>query len=475
MEFAGALQRTYMRLGKSLARESEDGEELCLELNTPTYGEEPSGDEWGDTFHNDIDNTGWRTAEAVPALYYFSIPGDAGDAYMIRVVDDVLITFPPDSRYVADNTIACFKKYYHGDVSVDWDPTSFVGYALIDDPETGALTLNMASHVEHAVRQYLPELLEVPPVRPSAKLPKGQSFQNLADSLLHTPATRPLDERQTRVQRMVGAMRYPEKVLPVLTLGLHRLSCIAQNPPPAASIVADLLLEVAYDHRFEGLTFGGSADNAAAGLQFASAFGVDESDRPPEQLVAYGDATWTAGLQGAIAPSAQLATLDSAGREVVSRDLYSVILTFRGAAILHQTKKLALLVDCSMAAEEVATSKAAEYVEYAAQIMRALGEANDAPVTIGTDNVANRQVAMRQGAASRSKHLLRRYHVLIQRVRAGEVRVVHVRDEANPADFLTKWVSAKKLRASVAYVSGQAARRQGSVKQAIMKQRMSGM
>ncbi|KAL1496336.1 hypothetical protein AB1Y20_016292 [Prymnesium parvum] len=160
--------------------------------------------------------------------------------------------------------------------------------------------------------------------------------------------------------------------------------------------------------------------------------------------------------------------------QVASRDLYSVVLTFRGAAVLHQTKKLALLVDCSMAAEEVATSKAAEYVEYAAQIARALGVADEEPVTIGTDNVANRQVAMRQGAASRSKHLLRRYWVLMQRVQAGEVRVVHVRDEANPADFLTKWVSAKKLRASVAYVSGQSARRQGFVKGEIMKRRQSG-
>ncbi|KAL1503154.1 hypothetical protein AB1Y20_011214 [Prymnesium parvum] len=57
------------------------------------------------------------------------------------------------------------------------------------------------------------------------------------------------------------------------------------------------------------------------------------------------------------------------------------------------------------------------------------------PVPIGTDNASIRQVAMRQGASARSKHLLRRYYVLMQRVKAGEVgtqvRVVHVKDEAN--------------------------------------------
>ncbi|KAL1520790.1 hypothetical protein AB1Y20_022354 [Prymnesium parvum] len=130
-----------------------------------------------------------------------------------------------------------------------------------------------------------------------------------------------------------------------------------------------------------------------------------------------------------------------------------------------------------MAAEEVATSKAAEHVEYASQIMRALGVASDVPVNIGTDNASNRQVAMRQGS-SRSKHLLRRYFVLMQRIQAGEIKVVHVKDVANPADFLTKWVPAKKLRASVAYVrphvSGQAARRRGFVQNEILKRRAAG-
>ncbi|KAL1519994.1 hypothetical protein AB1Y20_023476 [Prymnesium parvum] len=163
--------------------------------------------------------------------------------------------------------------------------------------------------------------------------------------------------------------------------------------------------------------------------------------------------------------------MSSSPPSVASRDLYSVVLTFRGAAVLHQTKKLALLVDCSMAAEEVATSRAAEHVEYASQIARALGVAAAEPVPIGTDNASNRQIAMRQAASNRSKHLLRRYWVLLQRVRAGEVRVVHVRDDANPADFLTKWVPAKKLRTSVAYVTGQTARRAGLVKQVVIARR----
>lgn len=91
-------------------------------------------------------------------------------------------------------------------------------------------------------------------------------------------------------------------MLPILTLGLYRLSCVAQNPPPNALLVAHLLLELAYDNRFEGLTYGGVEQ---AELECTTAFGIDEAIRPPQELEAYGDATCTAGLQAPATPSAQ--------------------------------------------------------------------------------------------------------------------------------------------------------------------------
>ena len=35
----------------------------------------------------------------------------------------------------------------------------------------------------------------------------------------------------------------------------------------------------------------------------------------------------------------------------------------------------------------------------------------------------------------------------------GLVSLEHVKDENNPADFLTKWMSAKKFKLSLAYAS----------------------
>ena len=88
-----------------------------------------------------------------------------------------------------------------------------------------------------------------------------------------------------------------------------------------------------------------------------------------------------------------------------------------------------------------------------AEVARALGDAQG-KVRIASDNKAHMQVSMRRGGSNRSRHLLRRYIVLQQRIREGECYVVHVPDPENPSDFLTKWVSAEKLRRSLAYVTG---------------------
>ena len=66
-------------------------------------------------------------------------------------------------------------------------------------------------------------------------------------------------------------------------------------------------------------------------------------------------------------------------------------------------------------------------------------------------------------AAVRLKHALRRYATLQGHVAAGEVKVVHVPDKFNAADFLTKWVSAKKVKESVAYTSNEVAKPKGPI------------
>ena len=128
-------------------------------------------------------------------------------------------------------------------------------------------------------------------------------------------------------------------------------------------------------------------------------------------------------------------------------------LSFGGGAILHQTKKLALVVDSSMEAEAIASCKAAECISYAREILRALDVPLDGPTLVGTDNLANMRVGSLRSAPTRARRFMRRYHSLLQRVAAGEVALRHVTSEHMAADFLTKWLSKRKADACVRYAT----------------------
>ena len=106
--------------------------------------------------------------------------------------------------------------------------------------------------------------------------------------------------------------------------------------------------------------------------------------------------------------------------------------------------------------EGYASHKASELIEEGIEVARAMGVYDSSePVVLGSDSVSNLQVARRQGAATRLKHALRRWELLTARVNRGMIKLVHVGDAEMPADFLTKWVSAKKLDRSLAYITNK--------------------
>ena len=110
-------------------------------------------------------------------------------------------------------------------------------------------------------------------------------------------------------------------------------------------------------------------------------------------------------------------------------------------------------LDSSMETEAIGSSKAAEAVTHAREILRALGIAAEGPTLISTDNLANQRVGSGVGCPSRSRHFLRRYFALKQRIADGECTLRYVPDEHMPADFLTKWISKAKLEESLLYAT----------------------
>ena len=62
-------------------------------------------------------------------------------------------------------------------------------------------------------------------------------------------------------------------------------------------------------------------------------------------------------------------------------------------------------------------------------------------------------MATNSASAQRSRHFLRRYYALRQRMARGECRLVKVDDANMPADFMTKWLGGPKFRTSLAYAT----------------------
>jgi hypothetical protein len=134
-------------------------------------------------------------------------------------------------------------------------------------------------------------------------------------------------------------------------------------------------------------------------------------------------------------------------------DVYGLMVTKAGAAVVSKSKTNNIATSCSTDGERVATVKVTEIVSYFRQAAVFMGCGIWAPTLVSTDNSANGRICSGEGSASRLRHMLRRYILVQQAVKAAEVYVRHVTDEENPADFLTKWLAAKKFEMSIEYAT----------------------
>ena len=191
--------------------------------------------------------------------------------------------------------------------------------------------------------------------------------------------------------------------------------------------MARVALAIAYKHRHEGVTY--SARAASGELSFRMGF-----EMPSEEVLSgEADASWS------------------------DRSLIGMVIMFWGGAVLLETKKAAL-ADSSTEVEGIASSKCAEHLTVAIEMARGMGYKVDQPTLLRTDNMSSLRISNCIKSTARAKHALRRYYVLQERVRRGEIRIEHVPTAQNKADYLTKWLSAAKLNESVAAASGRAHR-----------------
>jgi hypothetical protein len=112
-----------------------------------------------------------------------------------------------------------------------------------------------------------------------------------------------------------------------------------------------------------------------------------------------------------------------------------------------------MVCDASYDSESVASTKCAHRVIYAQEIERAMGGGGERPTVIGTDSSSNLAVARNQGAATLSRHSLRRWAALRQRMEDNQIFLAKVGTADMPCDFLTKFVSKEKLKRSLIFAT----------------------
>ena len=236
---------------------------------------------------------------------------------------------------------------------------------------------------------------------------------------------------QKFVQQVAGALKFPERLKPRLAWPLWKLFRVMSYPYPVeeAYMAARLLLELAYSHRQEGITFGGDIDTNPRLLAFMHAE-VDVNGSPPIELEGHSDATWN-----------------------TDADSYAAVITRYGGAVHHGVWAMKLICDSAALAEGVASGRVAEKLMLVQEIERGVGLARATPPVLTTDSSSSWQIATRHTSANRARHALRRWRVLMERIRERELIFMTVPGLQQPADFMTKLTSGNTINVWVNYIT----------------------
>ena len=480
-----ARTKRAMRAPLHLREYDANGDELVVEFDGYAFwGEKVAGNEWDVEFDKARLKIGWRRCEGAPGLWTF------GNCMMIGEVDDFAIGEPEEDTYaVSARTIHLLDLHFRraGEtcaLTYEACPQQYAGLELAIADGFKRITIRMRQKVLDACRAHIPLVVDGGAIAAREMgLLTGKKLRDALDALaLAPPPPLPasidsltsklkkpkLNVEQQSFQSATGAITYFTEVMPRFEKSRNHLSTVSSRPAKGSYLVAQSVLSESLAKIDDGITYGSELDEdepwrpsmpAAAGELRRIGDGVDEGHGgasgvilaagAPTKPEGHADATW-----GKLKPGLTEANLQTAADlRKASADLYSYVITASKGSLATRTKRLTVATSCSMAAERVASNKVTEVIDYLTNAEQATGTPMEQPILVTTDNHANQLVIEGEQSATRSRHELRRYIMLQQRVANGQILMRHVRDTENPADFLTKWLELNKFEASLEYVS----------------------
>jgi len=432
----------FWRLPETIRDEfrTTDGREQVLVTGGPMQGEIPSGDEWHAEADSKMIEMGFDRAEGVPAMYTMNVEvqDKIQRVIMLKYADEFLLSLPRDhpvgTRVHEALVDAWGKKPELGEMNMTVEPTTWRGPQWFRDHAKGTLTVYMTNHIVKSARKHCPELLEGKAIPILEKI----SFKQIQAQFneLKLP---PREEREAKLcpeqkkfQEIIGEMTFYMNAVPSIGFFHHRCTRIMSYPYPVhqALVCAMYALKTAFDDRHKGVTAGGLLEDQPR-MQFDMHAQLNLDGAPPNNTEIYTDATF--GQLGG--------------------DQFAYAVHYHGMLVDYRVKAFKEIIDSVHAAEGIGITTVAMNAENIAEITRALGEPIEDPILICTDSISNALASKGQAPSTRVKHMLRKWQNLQMRVKRALVRVLHVGDPSMPVDFLTKWVTLKKVNASVIYLT----------------------
>ena len=139
-----------------------------------------------------------------------------------------------------------------------------------------------------------------------------------------------------------------------------------------------------------------------------------------------------------------------------SHIVYSLAVTYGGAAIAAVVKNIGIAIASTHEGEQVGAVKVSELLVYDGILERALGitHETDEPKSIFGDNVSNTRVLNQPSSSTRCRYFLIRQTCLSARIANGEMKAIHCPDPLNVVDPISKWTSADKELRAIRFLSG---------------------
>ena len=122
-----------------------------------------------------------------------------------------------------------------------------------------------------------------------------------------------------------------------------------------------------------------------------------------------------------------------------------LVVTLNGTPVLWKTAKQSIVTKSSTEAELVALSDGCSDILWARQMLMDQGYKLDA-TTVGEDNMSVlSMLERRKFSTARTKHINIRYFFIVDRIKSGELKMVHVPTDLMVADFMTKPLTGKQF------------------------------